>query len=414
MLGSFSRFLAIALCTVFAAPAIAQLQVGQCVDQSRDQAFAFFDNSLIVQVGNPNNQGIAMRDPSGLNFLRLPAANPMLQAFFVNWQGQLIEINPNGFGPIGYCQFSQAVIPPNPWANIYQPPKMANWGVRTDQGVQHLPVQFSNTDQRYVQPLLTTPDKADICLNQSGGESTAFGDCMLRQMMGHRENAVYDCSKNSSSQEELALCIVGATGGNNEKRIAGQLSKCHAEYGNNWDQYSLCMAEQNMDGDSARLLNCVRQQSEKGSVNAFGTALCYGANKLQMNAEMQIAVQCAMSSGGEPLTFAGCAGGQLTARELQKCLDHGVGSHDCFGPNNEVVKGLNAIGIDIRNNFGPNNDLVKTWNNGVRDVQNGPGPNNELVKVANTIANDVTNGPGKNHDIVKAIDNVLPGFSNLF
>lgn len=410
----FIGLLAYMFCMLLPTSALAQIQVGQCVDQSRNQTFAFFENSLIVQIGNPSNQGFAMRDPSGLNFLRLPAAYPMVQAFFVNWQGQLIEINPNGFWPIGYCQFNQSVIPPNPWQYIYQPPQMADWGVRTSHGVQNLPVQFSNTDQRYVRPLLTTPYKAQSCLQQSGGESTEFGDCMLRQMMGQRENAVYDCSKNSASKEELALCVVGATGGANERRIAGQLSNCYDQYGTDWDRYSLCMAEQNMDADSAKLLNCVRQQSESGSVNAFGTALCYGAGKLQMNAEMQIAVQCAMTSGGEPIAFAGCAGGQLTARELRKCLDNGVGSHDCFGPNNEIVKGLNAVGINIRDAFGANNDIVRTWNTAVQDIRNGPGANNDLVRAANTIANDMTNGPGQNNDIVKAIDNVLPGFSSLF
>jgi hypothetical protein len=402
------------LLSLFATPAMAQMQIGQCVDQVRGQAFAIYDNNFIVQIGNPGNQGIAMRDPSGLNFLRLPAANPMFQSFFVDWQGRLIEVNPNGWGPIGGCQFNLSWIPQNPFNNIYQAPAMSNWGVRTNLGIQALPTTFAGNQQRYVRPLITSPDRANACLQQSGGETNAFGDCMLRQMMGQREIAIYDCSRSASSKEQLALCIVGATGGTNERRIAGQLGQCFDTYGTNWNQYSLCMAEQNMDNDSARLLNCVREQSQNGDINVFGTAICYGAGRLNMNAEAQIAVQCAMTTGGEPIAFAGCAGGQLTARELNKCLTNGVGSHDCFGPNNEIVKGLNAVGIDIRNAFGPNNTIVQTWNNAVNDLQNGPGPNNDLVKAANTIANDLTNGPGKGNDIVKAIDNIIPGFSGFF
>lgn len=406
--------LAMMFAVLMALPGVARAQqpVGVCYDQSRGLAFQMYDNLYMIQVNLPANQGFAQRDPSGLNFLRIPSTTPQFNSFFIDWQGRIIEITPYGFGQVGFCQFNVQLIPPNPWQNVYQAPQMAQWGVATPRGVGAVPQNLAQTGQRYTAPLMTSQSTADACLSSSGGESDAFGDCMVRAMIGSREEAIYDCSRTSQTQEEMAFCIVGATGGANERRVAGQLNNCYERYSTAWDQYPLCFAEQNMSEDGARLLNCVREQSESGSVNLFGTAVCYGANRLNLNAEAQIAVQCAVATGGEPISFAGCAGGELTARELNKCLDYGVGSHECFGPNNEVVRGLSAIGIDIRSTFGPTNDLVVGWNTAVNDLRNGPGPNNDIVRTANTIANDIQNGPGPNNDIVRAIDNALPGFSD--
>lgn len=397
----------------FASTAQAQMPIGQCLDRSRNQAFAVYPNFYMVQVGNPANQGQAVRDPSGFTFMRVPAVNPMIQAFFIGWNGELFEINRNGRFLIGGCNFNMKAIPPDP-GPIYQPPQMAQWAVPTPQGMMQIPQNYAQFDQRYVHPLMTSEAKARQCMVSSDGERDAFGNCMVDAMLGQKERAAFECSKRESDRAELAICLVGATGGENERRAATQLSKCYEGHGENWDQYPLCMAEQNMDPNAARLLGCVRQQSEEGNVNFMGTAICYGAGSLGLNPELQIAVQCAMTSGGEPITFAGCTGGQLTARELNKCLQNGVGSHDCFGPNNEVVKGLAAVGINIRQILGPNNTLVQAWNTGVNDLRNGPGPNNDAVRFMRNVSNDLTRGPGRNNDVVKAIDNVVPGFRDLF
>jgi hypothetical protein len=69
-------------------------------------------------------------------------------------------------------------------------------------------------------------------------------------------------------------------------------------------------------------------------------ATCAGANmfNLNLNAEQQIAVQCVVSTGGQPYAAAGCIATRLTARELTKCIDHGIGGSDgCFGDNNDLV-----------------------------------------------------------------------------
>ena len=401
------------LSALIAGVASAQVPVGRCSTPKYQQSYVLFNNGVMVNEFNPAIRGMAVRDPTGINFLRLPAANPYVNAYFSDWYGRLIEVTANvGMEIIGSCQFQPGVMPQNPIQ--YQAPQMAQWGVRIGDQVQAVPQQVAVPDQRYVRPLLASPQTAQGCMTRSGGNQKTFGDCMIRSMVGPREEAVYECAKSSPNKEEMAFCTVGALGGENERRAAAQVKKCYDQFGGNVEQYPLCMAEQNVDQNTQRLIGCVQQQAQSGDVTVMGTAACYGLNSLNLNPELQIAVECAVSTGGEPMSFAGCTGGRLTERELTKCFTDGIGGNGCFGPNNEIVKALRGVGIKLDDAFGPNNDIVKTWNNAVSDIQNGPGPNNDAVKAVTIIANDITNGPGPNNDVVKAIDNVIPGFSSLF
>lgn len=401
-------FILYIFCGVSAAQA--QQIVGRCASNKYMQSFVMYPDGLMVMEQNPLNRGFAVRDPSGLNFLRLPAANPYINAYFAAWDGRLIEITANvGVEVIGYCEFASGLVPPAPIQ--YSPPQMASWGVRIGNTVQPLPKQLANTAQRYVEPMLASPEMAESCFNESSGEEEEFADCMIKGMTGPREQAVYECSKNSEDKVGFAFCSIGALGGDNEKRASSQLEECYAKYQDDLDQYPLCMAQQNANTDTQRLINCVQKQAQNGEISIMGTAVCYGADSLDLNPELQIAVECAATTGGDPMTFAGCAGGRLTERELRKCLTEGIGGDGCFGPNNDIVKALNSVGLDLGTRFGPNNDLVRNWNNAIGDIQNGPGPGNDAVKVITNIANDIANGPGENNDIVKAVDSILSGFS---
>lgn len=402
-----SAFLTILL--LFGSPALAQQQVGVCHDQTRGQSFALYDNYYMHQVGMPMNGGYAAPDPSGLTFLRIPSANPFQLAFFVDWQGRVIEINPMGAGPIGFCQFASGFQPFG--APQYQVPELGSWGVRTGNGVQPLPQGAVNQDIRYTQPLYTSEQQALACYNSTSGQD-AFADCMLDEMLGEKEQNVYECAQENGEVVDIALCSIRANGGANEQVIVANIMECRQSHGDDWSQYPICMMEQEMSEDQARLVGCLKDQAEGGEVTLTGTAVCYGGASL--NPELQIAMECAVTTGGNPMAFAGCAGGQLTQRELTKCFTQGVGGNGCFGPNNEIVKALRAVGVDVTDMFGPTNDVVVAWNNAVNDLQNGPGENNEAVKAITTISNDLVNGPGRNNDIVQGIDKVFPGFANLF
>jgi hypothetical protein len=405
---AFVQFL---LISVFAAGAAqAQALVGQCNDTVRAQSFAFYSNNYTHQIGNPANNGYVMRDPSFSTFLRVPAANPALNAYFVGWDGSLIEITQGvGARVIGGCQFHPGYVQANPYANVFQPPVMSQNMVVEVPGGGEMPIPQAivQSDRPFGVPMIASEARAVQCWNSAGGSQSQFGDCMVRAMAGQRERAAYDCARaNRNNNSAMALCMVGALGGAKERQVAQTLANCQAQYGTRYSEYPLCMAGQNIDGDTGKLLQCVQQQTSQGQVSVMGTAMCYGAGKLDMNTEMQIAVQCAVSSGGEPMTFAGCAGGQLTAIELNKCFTNGVGgAGGCFGPNNTIVQALQSAGQAIGQHFGPNNDLVKTWNNAVHDVTQGPGPNNEVVKVFRNVGNEVKNAP---QNVVNAVKRVVP------
>ena len=151
----------------------------------------------------------------------------------------------------------------------------------------------------------------------------------------------------------------------------------------------------------------MKSQAESADPSAIGIATCLAAGQLRLNPELTIAVECAATSGGEPLVFAGCAGGRLTARELEKCLSNGIGEGGCFGPNNEIVKGLRQLGVDMEQVLNPNGFAIQAFNTAVNDINNGPGPNNDVVRAIETINNDIVNGPGENNDVRRVVEDVL-------
>lgn len=387
-----------------------QNYVGKIIDQLRGQSFSLYDNSLIVQDGNPGNRGFAQRDPSGVMFLRLPAVNPYRNAYFLDYRGNFIEIDYSlGSRVIGKYDFQ----PPAPPVVNYQPPQFnPNIGIMTASGnVTPIPVSLVNRDQPFGDVMMTSEQAALNCYNQSLTSSNqlsqnAFGDCMIANMTGKRENEVYKCVKNSATVEEQTLCMVSVMGGSREQQYAQMLTKCYKEFGADYSKYPLCLAGEVSDPDLQKLVSCVKEQAQTGQVNFMNTAMCYGADKFNLNTEATIAVQCAATSGGQPYVFVGCAGGQLTAMELNKCLTKGVGGDSgCFGKNNTIVKTLNSLGNEISKQFGPNNDLVKNFNNAVQDFSTGPGYNHEAVKLLRKTGNELSKAGG---NIEREVKKVLP------
>lgn len=393
--------------------AFAQVPIGQCIDQTRQQAFSIYDNGYAHQVGFPQNAGWVARDPSGQTYLRMPAASPTTHAFFVSWQGQLIEVNNWQPGPrvIGYCQFPYGIPAPPPVHTLPQYAYTNQSGVLYNGQTLPVPQQFYSETVGFSPPPLPSPADAQACL-QSGGDPARFVDCLAPKMFTKPQAEAYECARTSQDQLGMATCLAGTMVGAAERTAINQVSDCYRKLGKDWDKYTLCMANGQFSQETAAAMDCVKQQSEAPTASAWAVAGCIAGNALSLNAELTVAVECAMTSQGEPMTFAGCTGGRLTVRELEKCFTHGVGGNGCFGPNNEIVKGLRAVGVDMEKILGPNGFAVQTWNNAVNDVQHGPGPNNEIVKAIRTINNDLNHGMGENNDIRKVLTNI--GLGGLF
>jgi hypothetical protein len=92
-----------------------------------------------------------------------------------------------------------------------------------------------------------------------------------------------------------------------------------------------------------------------------------------MNEEWRIAAECAVSTGGEPISFASCTAGRLTVQELTKCFNNpkAIGEEGgCFGPNNTIIKYYTNAFHDLTQGPGENNEIVKSLK-AVRDLAGG-------------------------------------------
>lgn len=390
---------------------ICQQTVGRIYDQVRGQSYLLYDNGFLVQDGNPMNNGFVQRDPSGFNYLMIPAVNPMVNAYFIAWDRRLIEIDRyQGTRVIG---FYEGFIPTNPYLNIYHRPNyVENYGIETSQGnFIPIPDEMVDKNKTFGDIMITNEMKAQECYQNAysttnGLNKEEFMMCMIQNMAGKKELEILNCIRDSKTPEERTLCLFSKLGGNKEREIAQKISECYASYGNDWSKYPLCMSSEVNDPTISKILACMEQQSKAGDITFMGTALCYGVQNFDMNPETQIIIQCAMASGGEPYTFAGCAGGQLLARELDKCFTNGIGGDSgCFGKNNDIVKGLKAIGDALNIKFGPNNDITKLWNNTVSDITNGPGYNHEAVKTIRNISNEIDKA---SDNVSKAVRKAVP------
>jgi hypothetical protein len=133
--------------------------------------------------------------------------------------------------------------------------------------------------------------------------------------------------------------------------------------------------------------------------------------------EQQIALACAVSTGAQPHGFAVCAGGQLLARELDKCWSHGFFTDEgCFGPSNEYVQLINRIDAEAQRVMGANSEAYRAWKL-LKDNVLAPGPNGEVVKFFNNSMTDLREGPGENNEVVKfknSLGDAIQGIGSSF
>ena len=203
---------------------------------------------------------------------------------------------------------------------------------------------------------------------------------------------LFNCtSKRYDAASVIADCAEGVL----DDKTSLTLS-CIARSGNDKAQLVGCAAGAALPPDMARLVGCA-----SNSPGPTSFALC--AAEPSMNEEWRIAAECLVETGGNPVGFAGCTAGQLTMRELSKCLTGEIGK-DCFGPENTIVK-----------------SLTDAFN----DLTHGPGQNNEIVK-AITALGDLTGGPnsvirnpgqilgGENSAVRQFIDKPLGGDNSVF
>jgi hypothetical protein len=245
------------------------------------------------------------------------------------------------------------------------------------------------------------PDEGQLqrCHNQTSSRRDFF-ECVINRTMPREYTINMQCMNNN--RDDWGRALVCST---NDQRLNRnydrfkKLNSCNEHARDRWD-VAQCVGDATLSESDNYYLRCITENRGKFS----SAAVCAIGRKL--TPEQQIALACAITSGGQPYAFATCTGGQLLERELDKCLRHGVATNDgCFGPNNEYIKVLRSADQQLRkalgggnevyrayqlwqNNVlapGPNHDVIRHLNNGIRDIQDGPGKNNEYVKAARAI-----------------------------
>lgn len=192
------------------------------------------------------------------------------------------------------------------------------------------------------------------CVEQANGNTTNLAECAGRTLIGSRLTpdqlkAVNCAAQNSDDANGFAGCIANGL-------IADQLTpqqrgvlNCAMDHDLESGEFAGCAGRalfgNRLSLEANAAIDCAVQS--QGDYQQFGGCAANKFLRLNLNPEQQIAVQCVVSSGGQPYVAAGCAASRLTARELTKCVEYGIGGDKgCFGNNNDLV-GRN--GFVVRN-----------------------------------------------------------------
>lgn len=403
-----STFILLLIC--FGTSVQARVLVGECQEFQTGAIFGIFDDYYVEQKFNPVNNGFGHRDLSGQALMRLPAINPM-NAIWLTWDNRIILINQFGWQNIGQCNLSPVFVNANRVATFGLPQQYASVQMETYSGGQvspqtlSIPAELLDKDIEFIKPAQPNLQAAQACAPLVN-DRNAFMDCMAPKFLGKKERAYYGCMRQAGNESEMAICMLKENMGGNERAALDAAQACYQQYGNNWEMYPLCLAADNLkfDEKTARAMQCLQQSTSGGKgFDYLGMGICYAGPELAkgMNQESLIAMQCAMTSGGDPMTFAGCTGGQLAAMEINKCFTKGIGGDGCFGDGNTLVKTARNIEREIGQHFGPNSLAVEAWN----AITTVPGPNHEAVKVVNNVVREMDKA-GKN--IEKEVRKVIP------
>lgn len=386
MMGLRAVYLAISLLLFGAIGVNAQTPVGQCnSNMGPFRVFDLNDGSYVFQsIQGYSFQGF--RDPTGIVFLGWQLPGQPVQEF-VDWNGNVIRIHPGGWAPVGFCQIE---FPDRLSLDDVSVPEPGRWGITYENTRGRIPDQFVRHGNTLLPPLIASEDAARHCIQSEGLDKSAFVECLNNSMLSSSQKAAYDCYReNDGDETSFGLCVAKIGMGKNEQKAVDDIQSCYKKHGNDWKQYPTCYFSQSDDPNVARAAQCLQKQA---GVNPsfWGFVGCYGAGALGANAELQVAAECAATTGGEPYAFAACTGGRLTAAEIDKCWTSGVGGESgCFGKNNTIVQYLRQLGVDTDSLLNRNGEVIRAFNTVINDLRDGPGPNNDAVRFLNRIGREL-------------------------
>lgn len=264
-----------------------------------------------------------------------------------------------------------------------------------------------NAQIKFALPAIPELRAADTCRRSATNESQ-FMQCLVERALPPQYRMVRSCVERHSNDMVLAaICSSGDSALQDTYIRAKQVQACAAN-SSGTGQLVSCLGTQGLGTRERQWADCVSRNSSDMTL----AAIC--GLSADLTPEQQIAVSCASKTGGNPKAFAVCVGGQLVAREIQKCWQGGIGTDSgCFGPNNEVYRYWNEVDDQLRRVLGTQNDLYRAFVLYKNNVA-APGPNHEFVRAANTVLGDIRRGGlGPNNDLVKAANTIGEGLASV-
>lgn len=248
---------------------------------------------------------------------------------------------------------------------------------------------------RFAEPIVPDLDALERC-RTSASDEDEFMSCMISDAFPSSYKMTRACMEAHSDDAGAAfLCSTGDKDIQQTYERVKQVQECASEASSKIEVAN-CVGDQVLGQNERYYANCLARNSQNASA-----ALVCGLAK-DLSPEQQIALNCAITTGGEPHAFAACVGGELTQREITKCWDYGIATEQgCFGPNNEIRKYWNTADNTLKHAFGENSVAYQAFTI-YKDNVAVPGPGHEVVRALNTAINDLKNGPSESNDIYKA------------
>ena len=204
------------------------------------------------------------------------------------------------------------------------------------------------------------PPVMDCALRRGGQTTTALvgqcADALAQAKVPGVKQAVqiYNCYSSHGSGSTAIVCAGAGLGlkGRDAKLLACLDKTDKAEVA--W-----CVAGPSLPREVRQLGTCALQAASWSGAAACAAKTAMPKVLAGLNAEWQAAVECAATSGGNPVTTATCTGTRLAIMELTKCVATGkVGGNGCFGKNNTIVRFyVNYYKAITRPSWGRNNDV---------------------------------------------------------
>lgn len=178
-------------------------------------------------------------------------------------------------------------------------------------------------------PRLGPSEKQILTCLEKDGADASLSRCVFNTYSSADAKHIADCYDNRVA-ENFASCVATKAHVGNEERVA----TCTTEYGDDPTATGLCVAGNYLTTRQKTAISC---WSRTQSLAGFG--VCAFGSDLGLTAEQKITAKCAATSGNDVQAFAACAGGRLTAQELEKCVLGTIGADQgCFGENTIIAE----------------------------------------------------------------------------